>query len=116
MIKDTKHEGQASTIPKTLAETTPPISPGHDYTWALFQQMMEVQRTLGELNRAVTILTDKSEKHGDKLDKISHKVFAAQVVFYVIVGILTAASGIIVFFLNKFWGAIIPLLQAKPHP
>jgi len=115
MVKDVHTEDQ-NVIPGKLAETTPPSIPAHDYTPFTFQVIMEIQKSIGQLEQAVTTLTEESKKRGDTLDLISHQVYAAKVVMWVIGIILTGLSGIAVFLLNKMWDAIIPLLQIKPHP
>jgi hypothetical protein len=112
VTKDIEQESQRPTAPQTLPETTPPVSPGHDYSHFIFQQIMEVQKTLGQLTQSVTILTDESKKQGDKIDKISHQVFAAKVILSIVGGALLLFSGLI----GKLWDIVIPLLQTKPHP
>ena len=107
-----EQEGQQIAPPQKFAETTPPVSPGHDYTSFIFQQIMEVQKTLGELTQAVKTLTEESKEQGRKVDKISHQVFAAKVIVSIIGGAILVFSGLI----GKLWDIVIPLLQTKPHP
>lgn len=66
---------------------------------------MEIQKTLGQLQQSVTQLTEQSKRHGEKLDRISHIIFAAGVV-----GALLLAVGS--FILNKIWNVLIAALTA----
>lgn len=58
-----------------------------DYSFTL-QAIMELQKTMGGLSEAVNGLKDRTEKQGEKLDKISHRIYAAGVVITVAVPIL----------------------------
>lgn len=116
MTENVKQENQRATIPPALAETTPPVSPGHDYSSFLFQQMMEIQRNIGQLIQAVTTLTAESKDQNTTIKGLSHKISVAQGALWVLVGIISASGVFVGFFLNKIWNAAIVLLQMKPHP
>jgi len=102
------------TTPPTFPETTPPAYPSSDYSFTL-QAIMEMQKTLGQLTQAVTTLTEESKKHREKIDDMSHKIYAAKISLWIVGFVLTAVGGIVAFFLNRIW-EIIPLIPTKPHP
>lgn len=58
-----------------------------DYSLTL-QAVMELQKTVGGLTEAVNGLKDRVEKQGEKLERISHRVYAAGVVITILVPIL----------------------------
>jgi hypothetical protein len=68
--------------------------------------MMQMQQSIGELKADVKHLTSASDKHGGKLDRISHIVFAAGVVLTIVLAI----GG---FFMNKIWDGVFTLLTAS---
>lgn len=105
----------ANTTPSRFPETTPPAPHLSDFSFTL-QAIMEMQKTLGQLTQAITTLTEESKKRGEVLDRISHKVYAAQVVLWIAGGLLTALGGVAVFFLNRIWDTILPLVRMKLHP
>ncbi len=116
MTKDVRIEEQNIT-PGKLADSPPSYPyPAHDYTAFTFQAIMEMQKSIGQLTQAVTTLTEESKRRGETLDRISHKVYAAQVVVVIAGAILASLGGVVTFLLSKIWVAIIPLLQMKPHP
>jgi hypothetical protein len=55
--------------PDELPDVTPPRTalPGHDFT---LQAVIEMQRTLGELNAKTDRLITDVDSHGKKLDKV----------------------------------------------
>lgn len=67
---------------------------------------MAIQATLGKLTEAVETLKAQSKEHGQKLERISHTMYAAGAV-------MTVVGGISIFILNKVWDAA--LLFFKPH-
>lgn len=115
MDKDLRTEERAVT-PGKLAETTPPVSTGHDYSSFIFQQMMEIQKSLGQLTQAVKTLIDDSKDQNTTIKGLSHKISVAQGAIWVLVGIISVSGVFVGFFLNKIWNAAIILLQMKPHP
>jgi hypothetical protein len=68
--------------------------------------MMEVQRSVGALNQAVTTLGEDSKDHGKKLNRISHIMYSVGVVGTILLAVL-------VFFANKIADAVVAGL--KPH-
>jgi hypothetical protein len=68
--------------------------------------MMQMQQTMGELKATVAHLTSASDQQGQKLDRISHRMYAAGVVL----AILLAVGG---FLLNKVWDGVFALLSAS---
>lgn len=109
MTKEERVEYQKQGAPSGLPEGAPRGNyPSHDW---LIQLMMEVQNTLGKVEQAVNDLSTRFEKQEKKLDSVSHKVYAAQVIG----AIILALSSIGLIFLSKIWDAIVSLLQLKPH-
>jgi len=104
-------EGQITTTSPKLPDTSPQPFQGSDYSFTL-QAVLEVQRSLGKLENAIINLADQSQKHGDKLDKLSHKISMAQGGVWVIAALIAGLGSAVAFLLNK----IIPLLHISPHP
>jgi hypothetical protein len=73
------------------------------------EAMMQMQQSIGELEATVNHLNAASEKHGTKLDRISHIIFAAGVVLTIVLAI----GG---FLLNKIWDGVFMLLTKTPLP
>src|SRR2546425_492681 len=96
-------ERRQDSVPGSLPEGTPSSYPGSDYSFTL-QSVMEMQKSVGQLIQAVTTLTETSKKHDEKIDKISHRVYAASVV----IAIFTAIGA---FLLNKIADAVIAALK-----
>lgn len=71
----------------------------------LLQAIMENQRTLGELKSTLEDIKATVDKHGGKLDSLSHRIYAAGAVLIVILAI----AG---FILDKIWDQLITLLAA----
>ena|SRR5205823_2188682 len=107
--------GERETTPSRGPETNPQLYPGPDYSFTL-QAIMEMQRTLGELKQSVSTLTSQIDKHDTKLDEVSRKVYAAEIVLIVVGAILTILSGVVVWFINHAWNALSPLIKISiPH-
>jgi hypothetical protein len=77
--REDRERGGRETKPGPLPETTPPVYPGPNYDFIL-QCVFEIQKTVGQLTQAVNTLTDQQKSVSEKLDKISHKIYAAIVV------------------------------------
>lgn len=115
MAKAGKDPSTEASPPKKYIETTPPSYPSYDPSHIL-QSVIEMQKSIGMLTQAVTTLTEESKKNSEKLDKISHKIYAAQVVIGIAGGGLALiGSGLFILFC-KIWDAISPIIQLKPHP
>jgi len=67
---------------------------------------MKMQMSVGKLMEAVETLKIQSKEHGQKIDRISHTIYAAAAV-------VTVIGAIGLFILNKIWDAA--LLYFKPH-
>jgi hypothetical protein len=115
MARTVSTEKSSESTPKHYAETVPTAFPSYDPSFSL-QSILEMQKNLGQLTQAVTTLTEESKKRGDVLDKISHKVYAAEVVIGVVGVILTAMGGGLIYLICKVLDVIVPLIQLKPHP
>lgn len=105
--RDERERSRESTTPR-FPDTNPPESPSKDYALPTLQAVIEMQRTLGELNQAVKTLTVQSNNQGEKIDKISHRVYAATAV-------VTVLTGIAYFFLNKIFDVVVNILN-RPIP
>jgi|GEM_PF-3158633 hypothetical protein len=111
MARTTQKESIQDT-PTRFAETTPPPYPSSDHSFTL-QTVMEMQKTLGQLTQTVTTLTEESKKCGDIIDKISHKVYAAEKVVVVVGIILGTLGSAAIYFLVEIWKTVSPLIQLK---
>ena len=115
MGKYEQRQSSSDIAPSQFPTTTPPTYPSSDYSFTL-QTVMEMQKTLGQLTQAVTTLTDESRKRGETLDKISHKVYAAQVVITIAAVVLGGVGSALLYLLIEIWKTISPLLHLNPHP
>ena len=79
-----------------------------DYSFTL-QAIMEMQKAVGGLTEAVNTLKTLAEKQGERLDKISHRIYAAGV-------ILTIAVPVIAFLANLFAPQVIAALHLGASP
>lgn len=104
---------QTDSLPDKLPQTTPPqeyiLS---DQSGFILQSILEMQKTLGQLTQAVITLTEESKKSSATLNKISHKIYAAEVVG----SLLVLISGGALWLIWKIWATIAPLIQLKLHP
>ncbi len=111
MGKTGREQSSMDSVPTQLPQTTPQAYPPSDYSFTL-QSIMEMQKTLGQLTQAVTTLTEESKKSSTKLDQISHKIYAAEVVG----GLLVLIIGGALLLFSRIWVPVAPLIQLKPHP
>jgi hypothetical protein len=95
------------TTPPKMAEVTPSVYPGSDYSFTL-QAVYEMKGTLGELKHAIETLTVQSREDSKKLNHISHVVYAVGAV----VTVLGAIAGVI---LREAWVLIEPILKEHFH-
>jgi hypothetical protein len=97
---------EADTSPREFAATTPPASPMLDYSFGL-QAIMEMQKSVGELNANVNRLIVDVKGHGEKLEEIRHQSsfmkggLAASVFF------ITAIVAVTGWILNTKWDAVL---------
>jgi hypothetical protein len=102
---------QTGSVPTDLPKTPPQDYVLSDHSFTL-QSIMEMQKALGQLTKAVETLTEESKKSSTKLDTISHKIYAAEVVG----GLLVLISGGAFYLFWKIWDTVAPLIQIKlPH-
>ena len=96
MAKDRDREaGRASeggVTPSRFPDTTPPLYPSPNYDFVM-QGIWEINRTIGALQNAVENLTKLTKDHDDKIDKLSHRVYAATTVIAVLWAIGLAILG-----------------------
>ena len=101
--------------PTQLPQTTPQAYAPSDHSFT-FQTFMDIQKNLGQLNQAVTTLTEESKKNNILMEDVSRKVYAAQVTFGVVGSILATICGATLFLFWKIWDAVYPLILVKlPH-
>ncbi len=105
-----KASGETSP-PPSLPESTP-----SEYTGVTVSTVIEIYRTLGKVERAVEELSKQSAVQQTKLDGIGNTVHTGRGILIAVSAILTILGGTIVFFLSKIWDALVPVIQAKPHP
>lgn len=106
--------GQREVLESTSSNqpvTTPAIYQTSDYNSHIFQSVLEMQKTLGQLTQSVVTLTDESKKNTEKIDAIGKQVYAAKVVITIVGSIV---GGIYV--LCEIWKVISPFILSKPHP
>lgn len=71
---------------------------------------MEMQKTLGKLDQAVTTLTVELEKNSKTLNNVDKDVHAAKVTIKVVCGLITFIGGGIFYLFWKIWDALVPIL------
>ncbi|MFZ0479318.1 MAG: hypothetical protein WAL71_09225 [Terriglobales bacterium] len=82
--KDNPRESGRETTPSRFPETTPPAYPGSDYSFTL-QAVMEMQKGVGHLTKAVETLEEHAKSQGQKIDHMSKVIYAAGVVLTIAV-------------------------------
>lgn len=102
--RDNPKESGRETTPQRFPETTPQVYPGSDYSFTL-QAVLELQKSVGQLQEAVGTLKEQAKQHGDKLEKIAQRIYAATAVLIVL-------GTIIGFLLNKGVDLLIQLKAA----
>ena len=66
--------------------------------------LMELQRTVGELSQSVETLARQSKEHDKKLDRISHRIYAA-------VAVLTILGAALLWLLNAVSDEIVAVVK-----
>ena len=94
-------QDEAESPPDEFPETPPPQLA--DWSWTL-QMLMELQRTVGELSQSVETLTRQSKEHDKKLDRISHRIYAA-------VAVLTILGAALLWLLNAVSDEIVAVVK-----
>jgi hypothetical protein len=90
--------------PDAYPVATPPGLRADDHSWVL-QTVMELQKSNGALTQAVKTLTERTSAHGEKLDSISHRLYAATAVLVVI-------GGGLAFVIERMWDKLVQILGA----
>jgi hypothetical protein len=90
--KEAPRTGEREVTPSRLPDVTPPPYPSQNYDFIL-QAVWEINRTLGSLQTSVESLSKQTKEHDDKIDKLSHKVYAATAVIAVLWAIALALLG-----------------------
>jgi len=88
--RDASKVDQSQVTPSRLPDVTPPAYPSQNYDFIL-QAVWEINRTLGSLQTSVENLSKQTKEHDDKIDKLSHKVYAATAIVAVLWAIALAA-------------------------
>jgi hypothetical protein len=78
-----------------------------DHSWSL-QIMLDLKGSVGELKEAIRTLQKDSEKQGDKLNTVSHQIYAAGAVLVIVIAIAS-------FLLDKLWGPLMKALEHSAH-
>lgn len=81
---------------------TTPTEIGREYSFSL-QAVMELQKAVGQLSERMDSVRNQIEKQGEKLDRISHQIYAA---WAVLVVLLTVGG----FVIDKSWNLIVAVL------
>ncbi len=89
--------------PRDLPQTPPP-PPSTEYLGWILQTISELHKTAGELSKSVETLTDQVRKHEEKLDRISHRIYAA-------VAVMTIVGGVLIWILNAASDEIISVVK-----
>jgi hypothetical protein len=97
------------TNPSRFPETTPPVQQA-DYAVHTVQTVLEMQRTLGGIEKAIKNLEDRSKEYGDKLEGLGKDVNAAKVVVSVVGGLILVAAGCLGWVIN----ALLQYLSSHP--
>jgi hypothetical protein len=92
--------------PENYPVPTPRGLQGDDRTF-LLQNVLDLQKTTGQLTQAVATLTKETERQRDKLDSISHRMYGAAAV-------VAAIGAVLYFFLDRMWTQILRVLQSLP--
>ena len=97
---------QGDQLPR-FPETTPQQYRGSDYSFTL-QAVLELQKSVGQLQEAVGTLKEQGKQHAEKLDKISLRIYAATAVLIVLGTIIGSLA-------NKGVDLLIQLKAASSH-
>jgi hypothetical protein len=96
--------GSTGDQPPRFPETTPQTYPGSEFSFTL-QTVIEIQKSVGQLQEAVGTLKVQSQRHDEKLDKINLRIYGATAVLIVLGAILG-------FLLNKGVDLLIQIKSA----
>lgn len=88
--------------PRDFPTTTPTETVSREYSFSL-QAVMELQKAVGQLSERMDSVRKQIENQGEKLDSISHQIYAA---WAVLVVLLTVGG----FIIDKSWSLIMAVL------
>ena|SRR5208283_2402347 len=112
---DRPTQDSMGSVPAQPPQTTPQEFVMSNRSSFILQAVMEMQNKLGQLTQAVTTLTEESKKNSNKLDGISHKIYAAEAIG----GLIVLISGGVLWLIWKIWDTVTPLIplliQSKLH-
>jgi hypothetical protein len=97
--------GANLTTPEAFPTTAPQL-PSGDYTYTV-EICMQMQRTLGQVEQSVKILSDDFREERKKISRLSHIIYAAGVVG-------TIGLAILIFLANKLADVFIATLKHAP--
>jgi hypothetical protein len=106
----TKKPSEEIGSPSSLPQSTPT-----DYSGHTLSTTIEIYRSLGKIEQAISDLTKQSSDQYKKIDDISKTVHVGKGILIAASIVLSAFGGIIIFFLNKFWDTFAPLIQTAIH-
>ncbi len=73
-----------------------------DYSFTL-QAVMELQKAVGQLSARIEELIKKTDRQGDKLNSISHQIYAAWAIL-IVFGVIGG------FLINHLWDPVTKML------
>jgi hypothetical protein len=110
MAKQQQPHKDDITTPSQFGQAPPPVQP-HDFSY--LEIVMELQKSMAQMSEKLHGLSEASKAHDTKLDQISHQVFAAKVVLYVVGGIVAIAGSVIGFLIKE--GVDYLIHRPAPH-
>jgi len=93
-------------LPPRPVDTVPPEAQATGESFTLWY-LVQIQRTLGKLEASVEQLAKDSRTQGERLDKISHRIYAAMVAGGALVGLLA--------WMVANLHEVVTVLRALPH-
>ena len=96
--------------PSSLPQSTP-----IDFSSHTLSTTIEIYKSLGKIEQAITDLTKQSSDQGKNIADISKTVHVGKGILIAASIVLGALGSIIIFFLNKFWDTFAPLIQTAIH-
>ena len=104
MAEDEQKQDQAQPTAPTYSPTHPPTSAG-DYNSHTLQCVMEMQRTLGNIEGAIERLQSDVSDQGKSIQRAKYTFIAVGSVFTIVTGFLT-------WVVSNFAGPILEFLKA----
>jgi hypothetical protein len=100
------------TTPSKYAQAPPQVLP-QDFSY--LEIVMELQKSMAQMGEKLNALAEASKENDAKLDRISHQVFAAKAVLYVVGGMTAIAGSVIGFLIKEAVDYLINRPIAPPH-